>query len=203
MNRKTNYIKAALLPRWSVTRPVTVVMTFIALLVVGTIAYTHIPIELFPGGLDWPWMGVWVPYHNTNPWEVEDRITKPVEEILHTVRGIKKMRSRSHSWGCWTSIEFHQDTDMDLAYYEVRDRLDRVMPQLPDDVERTYIRKWSDEDDPIVWAAIALGPNIDDQYHFLWIPISKSRWSVSRGWLMWRFGALRRNTFRFSSTWTV
>ena len=74
--------KHALLPHFSVTRPVTVVMGFIALLVVGYIAYTQIPIELFPSGFQAPWMGVWVPYRNTNPWEVEDRIAKPVEDAV-------------------------------------------------------------------------------------------------------------------------
>ena len=159
--------KPALLPHFSVNRPVTVIMGFIALLVVGYIAYSQIPLELFPSGYQNPWMGVWVPYRNTNPWEVEDRITKPVEETLRTVRGIKKMNSRSQTSGCWISMNFQSGTDMNVAYLQVRDRLDRVMPELPDDVKRTYIRKWSDDDSPILWAAIAMEQKPDDVYYLI------------------------------------
>lgn len=159
--------KPALLPHFSVNRPVTVIMGFIALLVVGYIAYSQIPLELFPSGYQNPWMGVWVPYRNTNPWEVEDRIAKPVEETLRTVRGIKNMRSYSQNRGCWISMRFQSDTDMNVAYLQVRDRLDRVMPELPDDVKRTYIRKWSDDDNPIIWAAIAMEQKPDDVYHLI------------------------------------
>ncbi|MFH1007721.1 MAG: efflux RND transporter permease subunit [Candidatus Latescibacterota bacterium] len=159
--------KAALLPHFSVTRPITVIMGFIALLVVGYIAYSQIPVELFPSGYQNPWMGVWVPYRDTNPWEVEDRIAKPVEETLRTVRGIKNMRSNSRTSGCWISMSFQSDTDMSVAYLQVRDRLDRVMPELPDDVNRTYIRKWSEEDSPIIWAAIAMEQKPDDAYYLV------------------------------------
>ena len=59
------------LPRFSVRRPVTVIMLLVALLVVGAVAYSRIPLALFPEGLDFPRLYIWVPYPNASPIEVD------------------------------------------------------------------------------------------------------------------------------------
>ncbi|HIE56123.1 MAG TPA: efflux RND transporter permease subunit, partial [Chromatiaceae bacterium] len=56
---------------------------------------------------------------------------------------------------------------MNVAYLQVRDRMDRAMPELPDDVKHTYIRKWSEDDDPVIWAAMAMEHNPDDVYYVI------------------------------------
>lgn len=146
--------KAGLLPNLAINRPITVIMTLIALLVVGYIAFTQIAVELMPAGFSPPFLGVWVPYPNSNPQEVEEQIAKKVEEQIQTISGVRSIRSWSHSNGCWTFIEFAQDTDMDLAYAHLRDRMDRVKSEIPEDIERIYVRKWNEDDDPIIWAAL-------------------------------------------------
>ena len=147
-------VKESLFPRLALNRPVTVVMTLLALLVVGYIAFTQISVELLPAGFTPPFLGVYIPYPNANPQEVEEQIAKPVEEQIRTIASVRRVETSSSGNGCWTFIEFAQGTDMDLAYDQLRDRMDRVKAEIPDDIERVYLRKFSDDDDPILWVAL-------------------------------------------------
>ncbi|MFQ6116240.1 MAG: efflux RND transporter permease subunit, partial [bacterium] len=156
--------KESLLPRFSINRPVTVVMSLMALLVVGYIAFTQIAVELFPAGFSPPFLGVWVPYPNSNPQEVEEQIAKHIEEQIRTISGVRRVYTSSSSNGCWTFIEFSQGVDMDLAYAQLRDRMDRVKSEIPEDIERLYLRKWSDDDDPVLWIALIETKPHDDPY---------------------------------------
>ncbi len=166
MARKKLIGKISLLPRLSLTRPVTVLMSLVAILVVGFIAKQSIPVELMPAGFTPPFLGVWTPYPNASPQEVEQLIAQPIEEVVRTIKGVKSVETRSQSRGCWTFLRFRQDADMDLAYSQLQDRIDRVRPELPDDVERLYIRKWSNDDDVIMWIAIIPDVEIEDPYYF-------------------------------------
>jgi len=79
-------ITERLLPKFSIKRPVTVTMILMAVLVVGFISYYRIKLDLFPSGLSIPYMGVWVPYRDANPKEIEEQIVKPIEGELKTVK---------------------------------------------------------------------------------------------------------------------
>ncbi len=158
--------KISLLPRLSLTRPITVLMTLTALMVVGYIAYSSIAIALMPTGFTPPFLGVWTPYPNANPEEVEQLIARPLEEVVRTIKGVKTVRTSSRSNGCWTFLTFSQSADMDLAYSQLRDRVDRVRPDLPDDIERLYIRKWNNDDQAIMWIALVPDEPIEDPYYF-------------------------------------
>ncbi len=145
----------SLLPRFAINRPVTVLMALCALLVVGYIALTRIPVELMPAGYSPPFLGVWTPYPNSNPREVEEQIAKPIEEQIRTLSGVRSVRTASSANGCWTFVRFSEGTDMDEAYAGLRDRMERVKSELPDDVERLFLRKWSNDDEPIYWVMLA------------------------------------------------
>ena len=84
-------ITERVLPKFSIRRPVTVTMILAAILVIGTIAYTIIKLDLFPSGLNPPFLGVWVPYRDANPKEIEEQIVKPVEGELKTVKNLKRI----------------------------------------------------------------------------------------------------------------
>jgi HAE1 family hydrophobic/amphiphilic exporter-1 len=159
--------RPGLLPNFAIHRPVTVLMSFTALLVIGYIAFTQIAVELMPAGFSPPFLGVWVPYPNSNPREVEEQIAKPVEEQIRTISGVDRVNTNSRSNGCWTFIRFVQDTDMDVAYTMLRDRMDRVKSEIPEDIERIYVRKWSDDDDPILWVALTQVGEYDDPYYMV------------------------------------
>ncbi len=152
------------IPRFAINKPITVMMGLLAILVVGYIAFSQMAVELMPAGFVPPFLGVFVPYPNANPQEVEEQIAKPVEEQVQTISGVRRIHSNSHENGCWIFIEFSQETDMNLAYTQLRDRMDRVKSELPEDVERIFVRKWTDDDEPILWIAFVEKEPVNDPY---------------------------------------
>jgi len=152
------------LPWLSVHRPITVVMGFIALMVLGAIAWTRIPLEMMPGGFELNEMWVWVPYRDSTPQENENTLVKPIEEQLSTVEGLKSLSSRASSGNASFSLEFHRSIGMDAAYNEVVDRMERAMADLPDDVDRYWIWRWNPSDEPIMWAGMSFPDEVEDPY---------------------------------------
>jgi HAE1 family hydrophobic/amphiphilic exporter-1 len=134
------------LPRFSVDRPVTVVMSLIALLVVGYIAYTRIPLTLFPDGFEWPRLFVWANYPNAGAVEVEKKVVHLLEEAIAQVSRVKTIRSSARNGGGNARVEFQKGTDLQLAFAEMKDRLDRIMPELPDEIEQLWVRRWDQND---------------------------------------------------------
>ncbi len=158
-------ITERLLPKFSIKRPVTVAMILMAILVIGGMAYNRIKLDLFPSGFNVPWLGVWIPYVDANPKEIEEQIVKPVEGELKTVKNLKRIISYSRTRGCWFWLEFSQGTNMDLAYTQTSDRLERSRPLIPDEIEHIYIRRFRDNDEPIMFMAISYDKNVGDPYY--------------------------------------
>ncbi|BET66561.1 efflux RND transporter permease subunit [Opitutales bacterium ASA1] len=147
---------SGLLPRFSVQRPVTVVMILVAILVLGVIAYSRIRIALFPEGLDRKNLMVFVSVPNATPSDVEQNVVRPIEEIVGTIPGVASTWSRASAGNSFVRITFNADVDLDDAYAELRDRMDRVMPEMPDEVERINVRRWDENDIPIIEMAVTL-----------------------------------------------
>jgi HAE1 family hydrophobic/amphiphilic exporter-1 len=139
-------------------------MILTAILVVGYISYSRIKLDLIPSGLNAPFLGIWVPYRNANPKEIEEQIVKPVEGEIKTVKNLKRVFSFSSSNGCWFWLEFSQGTDMDLAYAQASDRLERSRPFLPDEIEYFYIRRFRSNDDPVIYMGVSFDENVVDPY---------------------------------------
>ena len=169
--------KSSFLPRLAINRPVTIAVTFLAILVVGFIAFKQIAIELLPSGFRAPYLGVWVPYRNANPQEIEEQIARPVEEEIRTIAGVKKVESYSQTDGCWVGLEFVQGTDMDFAYDQLRDRMERARALIPDDIDRYYLRKFGRNDEPIIFLSVSIPENMEDPYyaveHYIKRPIER------------------------------
>ena len=163
----------SLMPSLSVKRPVTVLMIFLALLVTGTISYKLIPVELFPQGFSPPYLGVWVTYRTSNPQEIEDQITKPAEEQFRTVRGLKEISSYSSSNGVWIWLEFQQNTDMNLAYMQVSDRIERARLEWPEDQRYVWINRFSESDEPIYFFGVKFDSTLEDPYYLIENKIKK------------------------------
>ena len=150
-----------LLARFSVHRPVTVLMAFLALCLLGAIAWNRIPLQMMPDGFVLPNLWVGVNYENATPMEVEAQISRPVEEQLATIAGVKNLSTTSDSDGASFDLEFSRDTSMDAAYNDVVDRMERAMGELPRDVENYWIWRWNPADEPIVWAGVSLPEDVD------------------------------------------
>jgi HAE1 family hydrophobic/amphiphilic exporter-1 len=154
-----------LLPRFSVTRPVTVIMVLLAILVVGTIAYRRIPLSLEPEGREGSWIGMWILYSNASARDIEQSITRKIEDAIGTVPDVKQVRSYSRRGYSSVSVQFHPGADMKVAYGALQDRLDRVKPDLPDDVTQINLRRWDQDTEPILEVVVTLPPGIDDVFY--------------------------------------
>ncbi len=161
-------IKNSLLPTLSVRRPVTVMMVLLCALVLGLIAYLKIGMQILPSGADNPRLTLETRMSShSSPYETETRVTRPLEEGLRTVPGIKRVASRSRAWDSSIYLRFDQRTDMKQAYAQVRDRIERTMPLLPESVRRVKIRKFNEGADiPILYFSFNTPADEDDPYHF-------------------------------------
>lgn len=113
------------LTRLALSRPVTICMLFISMLLFGGLASRLLPLEMFPG-IDIPELYVNVPYPNATPSEVERLITRPLEEALATVSGIKELRSFANENSGDVSLQFRWSENISSKSLEVRERLDTV-----------------------------------------------------------------------------
>jgi HAE1 family hydrophobic/amphiphilic exporter-1 len=155
-------VRENVIPAFSLRRPVTVMMAFAALLVMGVIAWRSIDLELLPAGFTPPFLFVQIPTLASSPEEVEQRIAIPTEEMLATVRNLERLGTRVRSNSASFIMGFRDGTDMDDAYNQVRDRVERVIPDFGDDIGQYFIWKYNPADDPVVWFGVTFGDDADD-----------------------------------------
>ncbi|MCE9582964.1 MAG: efflux RND transporter permease subunit [Planctomycetes bacterium] len=146
----------------SVDKPVTMVMVTLALFAVGTLAYLRLPVQLLPSGFTPPFLFVRVPVRDGTPREVERFVTRPTEEALATVKNIESMNSRSGANEARVWLAFRNGTDMDAAYAEVRDRMDRAMGEFPADVDKYSVYKFNPNSEPVMEIAVTVPDDMDD-----------------------------------------
>ena len=154
------------LTRFALSRPVTICMLFLSMLVFGIIASRMLPLEKFPG-IDIPEIFINVPYNNATPTEIERLITRPVEEALATVTGVKEMRSWSNENSAEISLEFNWEENINSKSIEVRERLDSIRHLLPKDVERVLVFQFNTNDMPIFQLRISSERDLAMAYDLL------------------------------------
>ncbi len=142
------------LPRFAVDRPVTTGMLVVTAVVLGLISAGMINLDMFPA-YQRPTLQVTVPYPDASPAEVERKIVRPMEEGLGTVRNLESIRSTASQNQGRIELEFKPGTNMDIASLEVRERVGVVRRDLPDDVQRVTVRRFSSDEQPVIRGAIA------------------------------------------------
>jgi HAE1 family hydrophobic/amphiphilic exporter-1 len=133
----------------SVERPVFTVMAALIVVILGSVALSRLAIDLMPD-ITYPTLSITADYENASPEEIEELITRPLEEALSAVPGVEEVTSISAEGKCRVRVTFAWGTDLDAAANDVRDRLDRVVPRLPEDVERPRLRKYDLASFPIL-----------------------------------------------------
>ncbi|MDP3981658.1 MAG: efflux RND transporter permease subunit [Chlamydiota bacterium] len=128
------------LPEFSVRRPVTIMMFYVALVFLGIVGISRIPQELFPE-ITFPQLTVVTTYANAAPEEVETLITKIIEESISTVRNLKRVYSSSKEGISLVTAEFTWDTNMDFAALALREKIDLIKERLPRDSEEPIVKK--------------------------------------------------------------
>ncbi len=151
------------LSKFSVLRPVTILMVTLSILVLGFLSLQRLPLKQMPE-FSSAVLSVNVSYPSSSPDEVERNITRPLEEALSTLENLEGMRSTSSNSSANLRLEFKQGTDMDLTFLAIRDRIDQVSNRLPSDVERVVIRQWHDSDQPVLRFSVAWDGEREELY---------------------------------------
>jgi len=117
---------------FSVNRPVAVIMAVLVVMMIGTVSLSGLYVDLLPE-MNFPMAIVLTSYQGSAPQEVENLISKPLEEVLGTVGNIKNISSMSSMGNSIIIAEFETGTDMDFASLEMREKIDMVRGYLPED----------------------------------------------------------------------
>jgi HAE1 family hydrophobic/amphiphilic exporter-1 len=151
----------------SLQRPVTAVMFYVSLLVIGLIAAVRLPLEQFPE-VNLPFVLVELPYPGSTPEEVERSVTRPAEEALATLPGIGSMNSVSRADGASVFMRFSDwGRDIELTASEARDRLDAIRAELPSDFQRYFVLKFSPSDQPLMQVRFASNRDLRGEYFMI------------------------------------
>jgi len=136
----------------SIRRPVTTAMVVLALVVFGVIGVTRMQVDFYPD-VTFPMVVVATVYPGAGPLEVESEVTDPMEEGLGTIGGLTDITSTSSENISAITLQFDWGTNLDAAASDIRDRLDMVQADLPDDVQKPFVFKF----DPSMMPVLQLG----------------------------------------------
>ena len=128
--------------RLPVDRPVTTVMIFLAIILMGVIAWTRISQELFPN-MEYPQITIITKYEGAGPEESEKLISKLIEETAGTAKKIKRVSSISKEGVSIVSCEFLWGTNMDFASMDIREKIDLIKESLPKDALDPVVLKYN------------------------------------------------------------
>lgn len=152
---------------FSIKRPVTTVMFFVSLFVVGLIAAVRLPLEAFPS-VTFPGIFLQLPYSGSTPEEVERTVLRPVEEAVSTMTGIKRMDGSAKADGASMFIQFSDwERDASIAASDARERIDAIRDELPEDLQRYFVLKFSTSDEPVVKVRLASDRDMTRQYDLI------------------------------------
>jgi len=158
---------ASRVTEFAIRRRVTILMILLTILVVGFVAATGIPLEIFPRGYTGQHITIWAPWPDAPTREVMDKVAIPIEDEMSTVRGIEEIRSWSRVGGCSVHLTFKQGVDMDVAYREVKDRVERARRALPDDVDRLFLFREDASGIPVMVVGLIIDPELTDYYDLI------------------------------------
>ena len=136
-----------------IRRPVLSSMVSLALVLVGVIGYTRLPVREFPDA-DPPIVSVTVVLPGASPQVIESSVTDVLEEELSSVEGLRTMTSASQEQLSLITLEFTLDRQIEDAAQDVRDKVSRVRGLLPDDVEEPVVAKEDADAFPIMFLAL-------------------------------------------------
>jgi HAE1 family hydrophobic/amphiphilic exporter-1 len=140
--------------RLAVERPVTTMMFYIAVVLVGIISILMLPQEMFPT-VTFPQLLVVTRYGAAAPEEIENIITKLIEEQAGTVPNLKSVRSISREGRSVVMLEFNWGTDMGLAHLSVREKIDLIKDRLPSEAEEPIVQRYNPFAQPMMILSIS------------------------------------------------
>lgn len=137
----------------AVEKPITTLMVFLAIIVLGVFSYTQLPVDQYPK-MDPPYITVMATYPGANASDIEENVTKPLEDQLNSVDDLKELTSTSSENISVVALEFEWGKNLDNASNDVRDAVDKALDKLPDDIDRPTIMRMSTSMMPILVYAV-------------------------------------------------
>ena len=139
--------------KFSIRRPIGISMIFMLITVLGLFSYSHIGVELLPD-VESPYISCIVQYPGASTESVEQQLTKPIEDTISTLEGVKEIRSVSMTGRCEVFIELSRDQDPNLMSVEATKRLNKIRSSLPTDIDEPVVLKRSAEEYPVLEIAV-------------------------------------------------
>jgi len=141
---------------FSINKKVAVVMILVGIILLGLIAIERIPQQLYPT-VTFPQLTIVTPYANAAPEEIETLITKPIEEAVGSVTGLKAIQSVSREGMSVVTVSFTWGTDIDFAALALREKVDLVKDKLPREAEDPVVMKFDPFAKPVMLMSVT-GP---------------------------------------------
>ncbi len=150
----------------AVKRPVMTALCFVAVAILGLYSLTKLPIDLYPD-VETNTIMVMTTYQGASAQDIEQNVTRPLENVLNSVNDLKHITSKSRENISVITLEFEYGKDIDVLTNDVRDKLDMVKSQLPDNAENPIIFKFSSDMIPIVLLSVQAKESMPGLYKIL------------------------------------
>ena len=137
----------------SIKRPVFATMMMVALVVLGVVSYRRLAIDEYPD-VTYPTITVQTSYPGASPEVMMRQVSKPMEEALNTVQGIKEINSSSYEGGSQVRLSFNLGVDIGVAQQDVQAKVARIRRSLPPNIEDPIIQHFDPNDSPIMSLAL-------------------------------------------------
>jgi len=142
------------IPRLAIQRPVAVAMLFVALVFLGVLSASRLPVDLLPD-IAYPKLIVYTSYPDVAPAEVERFVTEPVEQQVATVPGVDRLESTTREGASLVVLRFAWGTDMDFAALNVREKIDGLRGVLPERAARPVVLRTDPRSEPVMALSVA------------------------------------------------
>ena len=150
----------------AVKRPIMTSLCYAAIVIFGLFSFSKLPIDLLPD-IETNTIMVFTAYPGASASDIENNVSRPLENTLNTVSNLKHITSRSSENLSFITLEFDFGHDIDVLTNDVRDRLDMVKSQLPDDVNEPIIFKFSTDMIPIFLLSVEAKESLPALYKIL------------------------------------
>ena len=143
-----------MLSKFSVKKPYTVVVGIVLIIILGIVSFRDMTVDLLPS-MNLPYAIVMTTYPGASPEEVEEIVTKPVEQTMATVSNIKNIQSISSENASTVMLEFEQTANMDSVTIEMRENLDQISGFWPEEIASPMIMKLNPDMLPVLVTAVS------------------------------------------------
>ena len=142
-----------MIPKYSVKRPFTVAVAVVMVFILGIVSFFDMKTDLLPS-IDLPYAMVLTQYPGASPEKVEMSVTKPIEQVVSTVSGVKNVSSTSSENASMVMIEFDQNVNMDSAILDVNSQLDLIKSSFEDGVGSSSVMKLNPDSMPVMMLSV-------------------------------------------------